>query len=275
MKKRSTSVLNGSMTEKISNLKLTEIVRNPYQPRLIFDEEKLRELADSILENGILQPIIVRPSALTGYELLAGERRFLASQKAGLTEIPAVIRDYSDKEMMTLSILENLQRENLNPLEEAKSLKHLTNSGLTHAEIAKILGKSRSYVTNNIRILKLPQEILYLIETEKLSLGHARALLALETEISQIELAREIIKKNLSVRAVEKRVTADKKSETAVSSHISKNNQLLYVEETEEKLKQILGNVVKISTNSQFSGKISLSFNTLDELEGLISRLKK
>ncbi|MDR0297911.1 MAG: ParB/RepB/Spo0J family partition protein [Streptococcaceae bacterium] len=263
------------MTEKISNLKLTEIVRNPYQPRLIFDEEKLRELADSILENGILQPIIVRPSALTGYELLAGERRFLASQKAGLTEIPAVIRDYSDKEMMTLSILENLQRENLNPLEEAKSLKHLTNSGLTHAEIAKILGKSRSYVTNNIRILKLPQEILYLIETEKLSLGHARALLALETEISQIELAREIIKKNLSVRAVEKRVTADKKSETAVSSHISKNNQLLYVEETEEKLKQILGNVVKISTNSQFSGKISLSFNTLDELEGLISRLKK
>lgn len=151
----------------------------PYQPRLVFDEDRLRELANSIKENGVLQPIIVRKSKLIGYELLAGERRFQASKLAGLETIPAIIRTYSDEEMMTLSILENLQRENLNPLEESKSLAQLSEKlGMTHDEIAKALGKSRSYVSNLIRLLGLPDKILKHVENRTLSPAHARTLLA-------------------------------------------------------------------------------------------------
>lgn len=153
--------------------------QNPYQPRLVFDEDRLRELANSIKENGVLQPIIVRKSKLIGYELLAGERRFQASKLAGLETIPAIIRTYSDEEMMTLSILENLQRENLNPLEESKSLAQLSEKlGMTHDEIAKALGKSRSYVSNLIRLLGLPDKILKHVENRTLSPAHARTLLA-------------------------------------------------------------------------------------------------
>ena len=167
------------MVEQITQLKLSTIVKNPYQPRLVFDEDKLKELANSIQENGVLQPIIVRKSKLVGYELLAGERRFQASKLAGLETIPAIIRSYSDEEMMTLSILENLQRENLNPLEESKSLAQLADKlGMTHDQIAKALGKSRSYVSNLIRLLGLPDTILKHVENRDISPAHARTLLA-------------------------------------------------------------------------------------------------
>lgn len=265
-------LMNKKMTERIENLKLEEIIRNPYQPRIEFDEEKLNELAISIKENGVLQPIIVRKSKVIGYELLAGERRFLASQRAGITEIPSIIRDYNDQEMMTLSILENLQRENLNPIEEARSLKNLQEkAGLTHEEISKILGKSRSYVTNLIRVLSLPKELLYLVEQGELSVAHARTLLGLSDEIKQLDLARLTLKKKLSVRELEKLVynVVNDKSSKKVSS-----NKSIYVEEMEQHLKKILGNSVKITSDKRNKGKIELKFNNLDEMEKIIQKLK-
>ena len=218
------------MTEKIELLKISEIVRNPYQPRTVFDADKLQELADSIKENGVLQPIIVRQSSLLGYELLAGERRFLASQMAGLQEIPAIVRNYSDEEMMTLSILENLQRENLNPIEEARSLSVLTEKlGLTHAEIGKSLGKSRSYVSNSLRILSLPQEILQLVEQNQLSLAHARTLLAVPTKIQQRSLAQRVVREKMSVRQLENLIYGKKKTENnSKKNSVSSHSQLFW-----------------------------------------------
>jgi ParB family chromosome partitioning protein len=265
------------MTDNISQITLSEIVRNPYQPRQNFDETKLDELAASLKENGLLQPIIVRPSAITGYELLAGERRFLAAQKAGLTQIPAIIREYSDQEMMTLSILENLQREDLNPLEEAQSLKNLAEKAhLTHEEIARVLGKSRSYVSNLIRILQLPKELLYLVEQGQISFGHARALLTIPDEVRQIDLARQVIRKKLSVRELEKLVTTDDNSVSKGSPKKSvKSDTNIFLAESEENLKKILGNTVKINANSHYQGQLSVKFDNLEELENLLQKLQK
>lgn len=257
------------MTEKIELLKISQIVRNPYQPRTVFDQDKLQELAESIAENGVLQPIIVRKSQLFGYELLAGERRFLASQKAGLQQIPAIIRQYSDEKMMTLSILENLQRENLNPIEEARSLSALTEKlGMTHEEVGKSLGKSRSYVSNALRILTLPEEILALVADGKLSLAHARTLLALKSPKQQLALANRIIAEKMSVRQLEKIVYPPKKNSVSADRNI-------FIAQIEQELKKKLGNTVKISANAHYQGKISVSFANLDELENLINHLRK
>ncbi len=256
------------MTEKIEQLKLTKIVKNPYQPRLTFDEEKLTELAQSIAENGVLQPIIVRKSQLIGYELLAGERRFQASKLAGISTIPAIIREYSDQEMMTLSILENLQRENLNPIEEARSLAQLAEKlALTHEEIGKKLGKSRSYVSNTIRILSLPSEILQHIENGEISSAHGRTLLAEKNISRQIELSKRIISDKLSVRELEKLIYGKEKT--------MKTNQNIFIAETEKELMKLIGNTVKIRSNKHYQGTISFKFDTLDEFEALIHLLKK
>ena len=186
--------------ETIELLPISSIIKNPYQPRIVFDEEKLQELSQSIKENGVLQPIIVRKSSIIGYEILAGERRFRASQLAGLTEIPAIIRYLTDDEMMTLAILENLQRDDLTVLDEARSLQNLVSKqGLTHAQVAEKLGKSRPYVSNAIRTLSLPESILQLIEDKKISQGHARLLLSLSQAEQQIAWASRIDREQLSV----------------------------------------------------------------------------
>ncbi|MDR2977085.1 MAG: ParB/RepB/Spo0J family partition protein [Streptococcaceae bacterium] len=256
------------MTEEIKNLKLSEISRNPYQPRIHFDKEKLDELAKSIKINGVLQPIIVRKSKVIGYELLAGERRFLASQIAGRSKIPAIIREYNDQQMQVLALLENLQRENLNPIEEAKSLSNLTEkSGLKHEEIAQIIGKSRAYVTNCIRLLQLPKELTFLVENGELSVGHARALLAKADPIRQLELARLVRKKHLSVRELEQLIYHEEKT----PGNLKKN---IYIEEIEENLRKILGNSVKIISSKKNKGSLSVKFDNLEELENLIKKLE-
>ncbi|MFV0556437.1 MAG: ParB/RepB/Spo0J family partition protein [Lactovum sp.] len=256
------------MTEEIKFLKIKEITSNPYQPRIHFDEKKLEELAKSIQANGILQPIIVRPSKIIGYELLAGERRFLASKKAGLKEVPAIIRNYDDQQMRVLALLENLQRENLNPIEEANSLLNLTEkSGLKHEEIAEIIGKSRAYVSNLIRLLSLNKEIKYLLEKNQLSSGHARALLAEKDEIRQLELARLTIKKRLSVRELEALIYQKSKEK-------KKNKKNIFLTEIEENLHQQLGNIVKITENKKHQGTLSVKFDNLEELENLIKKLE-
>lgn len=248
--------------ETIELLPITAIVKNPYQPRIVFDDEKLQELSQSIKENGVLQPIIVRKSSIIGYEILAGERRFRASQLAGLTEIPAIIRYLTDDEMMTLAILENLQRDDLTVLDEARSLQNLiTKQGLTHAQVAEKLGKSRPYVSNAIRTLSLPESILQLIEDNKISQGHARLLLSLAQPQEQIAWAHRIDKEQLSVKALSQLLT----KKTTVSSLKAKD---IFIKEAEDKLSKHLGNPVTIHGK-----KIEIAYENLEELNRLILSL--
>ncbi len=186
------------------SLKIREIRPNPYQPRKNFDEEALKELTDSIKEHGVFQPIIVRKS-LSGYELIAGERRLRASKNAGLTDIPAIVVEMDDKDMMEISLLENIQREDLNILEEAAAYQQLIEKlGYTQEELAKRVGKSRTHITNILRMRKLPTGIQKLVAEGKISFGHARALLGSEDEDLQTQIAGRIVKEGLSVREVEK-----------------------------------------------------------------------
>lgn len=245
--------------ETIELLPISSIVKNPYQPRIVFDEEKLQELSQSIKENGVLQPIIVRKSSIIGYEILAGERRFRASQLAGLTEIPAIIRYLTDDEMMTLAILENLQRDDLTVLDEARSLQNLvTKQGLTHAQVAEKLGKSRPYVSNAIRTLSLPESILQLIEDKKISQGHARLLLSLSQAEQQIAWASRIDREQLSVNALSQLLTSTPK----LSSQKDKN---IFIKEAEDKLSKHLGSPVTIQAK-----KIEIAYDNLAELNRLI-----
>ena len=245
--------------ETIELLPISSIIKNPYQPRIVFDEEKLQELSQSIKENGVLQPIIVRKSSIIGYEILAGERRFRASQLAGLTEIPAIVRYLTDDEMMTLAILENLQRDDLTVLDEARSLQNLVSKqGLTHAQVAEKLGKSRPYVSNAIRTLSLPESILQLIEDKKISQGHARLLLSLSQAEQQIAWASRIDREQLSVKALSQLLTSTPK----LSSQKDKN---IFIKEAEDKLSKHLGSPVTIQAK-----KIEIAYDNLAELNRLI-----
>lgn len=189
--------------EKVG-LKISEIRPNPYQPRKIFDEEALKDLSASIKERGVFQPILVRKS-LKGYELIAGERRLKASKMAGLKDIPAIILDFDDTDMMEVSLLENVQRENLTPIEEAEAYDNIIKKlNYTQDELSKKVGKSRAYITNSLRLLKLPSGVRDLVNKGKISQGHAKALLAFDDEDKIIEVANRIVKEDLTVRDVEK-----------------------------------------------------------------------
>ena len=196
-------IVESTPKNEIVNVKISELRSNPYQPRKIFDQEALEELASSIKEHGVFQPIIVKKS-IKGYEIIAGERRVKASEIAGLTEIPAIIRDFNDTQMMEIALLENLQRENLTAIEEAQAYKKLKETlELTQEELAKRLGKSRSHITNMLGLLNLPENIQEDINSKKISMGHARVLSKLDNEEQQNELENIIINKGISVRELE------------------------------------------------------------------------
>ena len=251
--------------EELHYLKIKDIQANPYQPRLHFDEEKLLELAQSIKENGVIQPIIVRRSPLIGFDLLAGERRLRASQLAGLTEIPAVIKHLSDDDLLYQAIIENLQRSDLNPIEEAHSYEKLIEKGLTHDEIAQIMGKSRPYITNLLRLLHLSESTRQAVETGKITQGHARQLVAL-SERQQAEWVQKIQEKDISVRQLET-ILSSKKKKT-----IRKSNQ--FVAEEEEKLAKLLGTKVTIQQKKNGSGQLTIQFQNIEEFERIINSLK-
>ena len=197
------SVYESTPKDEILEIPIDELRPNPYQTRKTFDEEALRELADSIMEHGVFQPIIVKRS-IKGYEIIAGERRFRASKMAGKSTIPAIVRDFSDEEMMEIALLENLQREDLNAIEEAMAYKTLQERlGLTQEELAKKVGKSRSHVTNMLGLLRLPEEVKELVTENKLTMGHARMLSKLEDNNQIREMADKIVMEGLSVREVE------------------------------------------------------------------------
>ena len=251
--------------EEFKIVQIKDIQKNPYQPRKEFSEEKIQELAQSIKENGLIQPIIVRKSPVLGYEILAGERRYRASIAAGLSEIPVIIKQLSDQDMMLHSIIENLQRENLNPIEEAKAYQSLIDKGFTHTEIAEKMGKSRPYITNLVRLLGLPKHILTEVESGKLSQAHARLLIQLSSD-KQDTLLHRIQTENLSVRQVEQILQKTKKSSKKEKDH--------FVKDEEQKLKKILGLDVQIKLQKKDSGKISISFHNQDEYQQFINSLK-
>ena len=251
--------------EEFKIVQIKDIQKNPYQPRKEFSEEKIQELAQSIKENGLIQPIIVRKSPVLGYEILAGERRYRASIAAGLSEIPVIIKQLSDQDMMLHSIIENLQRENLNPIEEAKAYQSLIDKGFTHTEIAEKMGKSRPYITNLVRLLGLPKHILTEVESGRLSQAHARLLIQLSSD-KQDKLLNRIQTENLSVRQVEQILQKTKKSSKKEKDH--------FVKDEEQKLKKILGLDVQIKLQKKDSGKISISFHNQDEYQQFINSLK-
>ena len=252
--------------EEFKIIQLSEIQKNPYQPRKEFSEEKIQELAQSIKENGLIQPIIVRQSPVIGYEILAGERRYRASLVAGLSEVPVIIKNLSDQDMMIHSIIENLQREDLNPIDEAKAYQSLIDKGFTHAEIAEKMGKSRPYITNLVRLLTLPDFILTEVETGKLSQAHARLLIQLSTD-EQKKLLYRIQTEDLSVRQVEHLLKEEKnKKKSKEKDH--------FIKEEEDNLKKLLGLDVQISLQKKEAGKITISFHNQEEYQRFINSLK-
>ena len=258
---------NGSVT-----LKISEIEPNRSQPRKEFDEKALSELAESISKHGLLQPLLVRPLPLGGYQIVAGERRYRACRMAGITEVPVIIRELGDTETMEIALIENLQREDLTPIEEALGYQVLIEEhGFSQEEVAQSVGKSRPAITNALRLLKLPQSILDLVSDGKISAGHARALLTLEDEKLMQELAEEIIKKDLSVRQVEKICKQKPKPE---KEEIPEKNPSFY-SMVELALNESLGRKIKVSKNKGKQGGIlQIEFYSDEELTELSNKLK-
>lgn len=252
-------------------LKIMDIEPNREQPRKDFDDEALGELADSIAKYGVLQPLLVRPLNGGGYQLIAGERRWRASRLAGLTEVPVVVREMTDEEAAALALIENLQREDLNPLEEAFGFRKLMDDfGLTQEEAAEKVGKSRPAVANALRLLKLPEAILELVRAGELSAGHARALLSFPTEEQMLETARLIIEKGLSVRETErlaKKAAKPKKEKEAPARRAS------YYDQVELTLTEALCRKIRIQNGKNETGTIEIAFNSKEDLERIANAL--
>jgi len=260
-------------------VRLSKVQPSDDQPRKKFNDEPLEELADSIRQYGLIQPIVVRKKK-SGYEIIAGERRWRAARMAGLTEVPVIVRELDDQKMMEISLIENLQREDLDPVEEARAYRRLMDEyELTQEEIAQRVSKNRATVANSLRLLKLGDVILKYLSDGQLSAGHARALLALEDEDLRNELAERIIKEKLSVRETESLVRrfqsvsgSRKRVRTAVQP-ISEAARLVY-QEMEDKMKQSLGTRVALSPKTDQKGKIEIEYYSMDELERLYHLLR-
>lgn len=248
--------------DEVVEVNISELRSNPYQPRKVFDEEALKELAESIKEHGVFQPVILKKS-IKGYEIVAGERRVKASSMAGKTTIPAIIRDFSDTEMMEIALLENLQRENLNAIEEAQAYRKLLDElKITQDALAQRLGKSRSHITNMLGLLGLPEMAKTLVLDGRISMGHARVLSKIEDDGKVVELANRIIKENLSVRQVEDlAIDEDYKKKNTLTKH-QRNNEFKFVEEN---LCDKYGTKVRIKKN-----KIEISFVNNNDLNRIL-----
>lgn len=258
---------------KAVSLKISEIEPNRNQPRKQFDEESLSELAASISQHGVLQPLLVRPMPDGSYQLIAGERRWRASRMAGLTEVPVVIREMSDQQAAELALIENLQREDLNPIEEAQGFKTLMDGyGLTQDETAKVVNKSRPAVANALRLLNLPKPVADYVSSGQLSAGHARAILSFPSEDEQVKAAQDTIKSSLSVRDLEKRAkqSHSQKERPEDKSKILMRNS--FYDEVELALTEHLGRRVKVIENRK-GGNLQIEFYSSDDLKMLANDL--
>ncbi|MCI1894486.1 MAG: ParB/RepB/Spo0J family partition protein [Lactobacillus sp.] len=254
----------------VDELPLADIRPNPYQPRKSFDEAALQELADSIRQTGVFQPIIVRKS-VNGYEIITGERRFRASKLAGKKTIPAIIREFEDPEMMEIAVLENLQREDLTPLDEAQAYDTLIKRlSLTQAEVSKRLGKSRPYIANYLRLLTLPNEVKKMLNQNKLSMGQARTLLSLKDKKRLIPLAKKTVSDNLTVRQLERLINQMNAGSQPQKKPVAKSP---FLKASENQLQDRFGTKVSIAQSKQGKGKIEIDFTTADDLNRLLALL--
>ena len=258
----------------LMELDIDQIRPADVQPRGVFKEAALEGLAQSIRQNGIIQPLVVRRST-GGYQLIAGERRWRAAQKAGLHKVPCIVREVAEENLLEMSLIENIQREELNPIEEANAYRNLLESrSLTQEEVAHRVGKERSSITNALRLLKLPSEIQRFVENEDLSMGHARALLAIESEEAQIKLARRITEKRLSVRATEQLVKQRAAAGTPIKRSVSNDTDTANVLAAEAKLSKRLEAPVKIR-RGKAGGTIEIKFSSSEDLARLFDALLK
>ena len=269
---RGLSSLLGDSTKKIvtNKVSIKDLTRNKLQPRKHFDKENLEELTNSIREQGVIQPIVVRPDkALDGkYEIIAGERRWLASQNAGLHEIPVVILNVDDVKSLEFAIVENVQRQDLNPIEEARGYQKLVKDfNYNQEKLAKFIGKSRSYIANSLRLLGLPAEVLIMVETGDLSAGHARSLIGIN---NSLELAKKIIQKKLSVRQAEVLLRQFKNKKFKLVS--KKDSNIL---ELQKSLEEKTGLSVSINNKKNNAGTITFEYRDLEQLDKLINTIKK
>lgn len=261
----------GENLEGLNRINIDDIKPNENQPRKTFDPEKIEDLANSIREHGVIQPIVVR-KVDKWYEIVAGERRWRAARAAGLKEVPCIVRNLTDEEHMLLAIIENMQREDLNPIEEAEGLERMISTfGMTQAEISKSVGKSRPYITNSLRLLKLPERIKDMMAEGKLTTGHGRALITIEDQDKAIEIAEKVIEEGLSVRKIEELAKEKKKIKRGKpAKRAAKSPDVLLVE---RELKGILGTKVNINMASRKSS-IEIECHSVDEVERIVELLK-
>ena len=261
--------VKGGNRDELRNLPLDVITPGRYQPRSVFDEAKLNELADSIRSQGVVQPVVVRPVADDQYELIAGERRWRAAQLAGIEDIPAVIRDVPDEVSVAMALIENIQREDLNPLEEATALRRLIDDfQMTHQEAADAVGRSRAAVSNLLRLLELMQEVKDMVDLRLIEMGHARALLSLDDEL-QVQAARDVVHKRLSVRETENLVRRLQQSKKK-KGHRRVDPDILRLQ---NRLGETLGARVRIQHQASGKGKLVIAYNNADEFQGILDRL--
>lgn len=263
--------------ERVVEISLDDIRANPYQPRKHFNQEALQELADSIEQSGVFQPVILRKSAIKGYELIAGERRVRASQLAGKTTIPAIVRQLDEEAMIEIAVIENLQREDLSPLEEAQAYHVLMNKlNLTQEQVAKRMGKSRPYIANYLRLLALPESVKLLIHEGELSMAQGRTLLGLKNKDRIESLAHQVVKEKMTVRQLEEKVVELNEARPAYKPKATSHSQPKerYIIELEENLQEKFGTDVLINRrqNSQ-RGKIEIEFMTADDLTRILDLL--
>lgn len=254
-------------SDAVSVIDIRELRPNPYQPRRDFNPEKLKELAESIREHGIIQPLVVRKSAVRGFDIVAGERRFRAAQQLGLASVPAVVREFSDVQLMEIAIIENLQREDLNAIEIAEAYQNLMDKcQLTQEQLARRVGQSRSHVANMLRLLQLPSEVRDLVSRGTLSMGHARALLSINDEKKQAELAHKVVEEDLSVRKIEAMVYQPEKR--VVSRGTSRGIPLQF-RRYEEQFRAYLGTAVRIHAGKK-RGRIEIEYFSQEDLERIL-----
>jgi len=272
------SDVSGASGESLRQIPVELLQRGQYQPRADIRQDTLQDLANSIKAQGVVQPIVVRPIASKGtqkYEIVAGERRWRAAQLAGLADIPAVVKDIPDEAAIAMALIENIQRENLNPLEEARALDRLIREfDLTHAEAAAAVGRSRAAVSNLLRLQELSDKVKSMLESRQLEMGHARALLAIGNAVQQLDAARQVVKKGLSVRETERLVKqmldhgeTRKVPETAASGNAD-------IRRLEIEMSEKLGAKVAVHHTKKGAGKVVISYNNLDELDGILKHIK-
>jgi len=275
---KTTAAADSASGDSLRQIPIELLQRGQYQPRADIRQDTLEDLANSIRAQGVVQPIVARPIASTGtqkYEIVAGERRWRAAQLAGLAEIPAVIKDIPDEAAIAMALIENIQRENLNPLEEARALDRLIREfDLTHAEAATAVGRSRAAVSNLLRLQELSEPVKGLLESRQIEMGHARALLAISNAVQQHDAARQVVKKGLSVRETERLVKqmlgkgeGAKTPPAAVAGNAD-------IRRLEIEISEKLGAKVAVNHSKKGSGKVVISYNNLDELDGILKHIK-